>query len=97
MTTLANAQAASNVLDNAINTNISLIAEIEATITRFDSAIENNLTSIQNADAARSNLLDTDFSAESTNFAENTVRQDAAVSVLAQLNQRIQNLLQLLR
>lgn len=97
ITSLANAQSASNVLDNAINTNISLIAEIEATITRFDSAIENNLTSIQNADAARSNLLDTDFSQESTTFAENTVRQDAAVSVLAQLNQRIQNLLQLLR
>ncbi len=97
ITTLADAQAASNVLDNAINTNISLIAEIDATITRFDSAIENNLTSIQNADAARSGLLDTDFSQESTTFAENTVRQDAAVSVLAQLNQRIQNLLQLLR
>lgn len=97
ITTLANAQTASGVLDNAINNNISLIAEVEATITRFDSAIENNLTSIQNADAARSNLLDTDFSAESTTFAENRVRQDAAVSVLAQLNQRIQNLLQLLR
>ncbi len=97
ITTLANAQTASSVLDNAINANVALISDVKATITRFDSAIENNLTSIQNADAARSNLLDTDFSAESTTFAEQRVRQDAAVSVLAQLNQRIQNLLQLLR
>lgn len=95
--TLTDAQSASNVLDNAINSNIALTAAVEATSTRFDSAIQNNLTSIQNADAARSNLLDTDFSQESTKFAEATVSQDAAVSVLAQLNKRIQNLLQLLR
>lgn len=95
--TLANAQSASDVLDNAINTNVSLIADVQAALTTFDSAINNNLASIQNADAARSQLLDTDFSQESTLFAEATVKQDAAVSILTQLNARIENLLQLLR
>jgi flagellin len=95
--TLDGAKDAGDILDNAINSVISLISDVDAAISSFDSAISNNEASIQNADAARSVLLDTDYSTESTRFAEASVRFDAASSVLAQVNSRIQNLLQLLR
>lgn len=95
--TLSDAQDAGEILANARNVAISLIAEIDSTISRFDAAIQNNEASIQNADAARSVLLDTDYSEESTNFAIARVKVDAASAVLSQVNARIQNLLQLLQ
>jgi flagellin-like hook-associated protein FlgL len=95
--TLAQSIEASEALDNAINKVISLISDVSAAITAFNSSIQNNQTSIQNADAARSNLLDTDYTVESTRFAESRVRVDAATAVLTQVNARIQNLLQLLQ
>jgi len=95
--TIEEAIVAGEVIDNAINNIVSLISDISASITSFNSAIQNNQASIQNADAARSKLLDTDYTQESTRFAEARVRVDAATSVLAQVNARIQNLLQLLQ
>ena len=97
ISTLEGAQLAGDVLDNAINAVISLISDTDAAISSFDSAIANNQASIQNADSARSTLLDTDYSIESTRYAEATVRFDAASSVLAQANGRIQSLLELLQ
>jgi flagellin len=95
--TSESAIAAGDVLDNAIRNVISIISDVSARITAFDSSIQNNQASIQNADAARSKLLDTDYTAESTRFAESRVRVDAATAVLAQVNTRIQNLLRLLQ
>ncbi|MDA0782728.1 MAG: flagellin [Rickettsiales bacterium] len=89
--------AAGDIIDNAINNVVSLISDISAKITAFNSAIQNNQASIQNADAARSKLLDTDYTQESTRFAESRVRVDAATAVLTQVNSRIQNLLGLLQ
>jgi flagellin len=89
--------AAGTILDNAIHNVVALVSSVSASITSFDSSIQNNQASIQNADAARSKLLDTDYTAESTRFAEARVRVDAATAVLAQVNTRIQNLLSLLR
>ena len=95
--TLDGAKEAGDVLDNAINSVISLISDVDAAISSFDSAIANNEASIQNADAARSVLLDTDYSKESTEFTEATVKADAASAILAQVNSRVGKLLQLLR
>ncbi|MDB2415400.1 flagellin [Rickettsiales bacterium] len=95
--TLAAANTAGDVLTNAINKVISLISNVDAAISSFNSAIANNESSLQNADAARSTLLDTDYSQESTKFAEARVKVDAATSILSQVNARIQNLLQLLQ
>ncbi len=95
--TIAKAQEAGPIIDTAINKIISLISDIKAAITSFDSSIQNNQASIQNADAARSNLLDTDYSQESTRFAEARVKVDAGTAILTQLNSRIPNLLQLLQ
>ncbi|MET0154890.1 MAG: flagellin [Rickettsiales bacterium] len=95
--TLDGAKKAGDVLNNAINKVISLISDVDAATSSFDSAIANNESSIQNADAARSSLLDTDYSKESTEFTEATVKADAASAILAQVNSRIGKLLQLLR
>lgn len=95
--TKANALAASDLLDTALNTVVSLVSTVSAGISAFDASINNNSSSIQNADAARSSLLDTDYTAEATTFAESRVMVDAAIAVLTQVNTRIQNLLGLLR
>jgi flagellin len=54
-------------------------------------------SSIENEDAARGSLLDTDVTYESTAYASARVQVQAGISILAQANQLPQNLLKLLR
>lgn len=97
ITSQANAQVASDVLDNAINTVISRRAEIGAGISRFEFAARNIETSIANQDAARGEFLDADIAEESTQFASSQVKLQASISVLAQANGLTQNLLTLVQ
>lgn len=92
-----NAQIASDVLDNAINTVISRRADIGAGISRFEFAARNIETSIANQDAARGEFLDADIAEESTQFASAQVKLQASISVLAQANGLTQNLLTLVQ
>ena len=92
-----NATTANNVLKNAVNNVTSLEATVSAAISSFRAAIQAGNSSMQNAEASRSVLLDTDYTSESTNFAEARVRVDAATAVLSQINSRVQGLLSLLR
>ncbi|MBN8828570.1 MAG: hypothetical protein J0H68_07680 [Sphingobacteriia bacterium] len=94
--TLAGANTANTVLDNAISTVTSLRANIGSLQSRFNFAAANVQSSIQNQDAARGVFLDTDVSEESTKFASAQVRLQASISVLAQANQLPQNLLKLI-
>ncbi|MCP5361306.1 MAG: hypothetical protein H6908_01485 [Hyphomicrobiales bacterium] len=96
VTTAANAQTASGVLDNAINTITSLRASVGALQSRFDFAASVISSSIQNVEAARSGFLDVDIAAESSKFASSQVLLQAGISVLAQANQLPQNLLKLI-
>jgi len=96
ISTSTGAIVASEVLDNAINTITSLRADVGALQSRFEFASSNLASSIQNSSAARSDFLDVDVAAESTNFAASQVRLQASVSVLAQANQLPQNLLKLI-
>jgi flagellin len=93
---VTNASNAANVLDTAIDTLVSLRANVGALQSRFNYAAANIDSSIQNTDAARSVLLDTDVAAESTNYATQQVKLQAGISVLAQANQQLQALLKLL-
>lgn len=94
--TAANAQTASDVLDNAIDTVTSLRATVGALQSRIDFAAANVTASIQNTEAARSVFLDVDIADESTRFATAQVQLQASISVLAQANQIPQNLLKLI-
>lgn len=96
ISTEAGATAAQEILDNALNSLLSQIATTRSNITTFNSAIVTNNVMIQNYDAASSNLLNTDYALESTLYAENTLKINAAVSVLAQEQTRLNGLLTLL-
>ncbi len=96
VTTLAGAQAAASVLDTAINTINQVRANVGALQSRLDFTSANLQSSIQNQDAARGTLLDTDVAAESTAYATAQVQLQAGIAVLAQANQLPQNLLKLI-
>jgi flagellin len=90
------AAIASDVIDAAIDRVTSVRADVGALQSRFDFAAANVESSIQNQDAARGVLLDTDIAAESTKFATAQVQLQAGIAVLAQANQLPQNLLKLI-
>lgn len=96
VSTALSAAAAGNALDAAIGKVTSLRADVGALQSRFNFASANLESSIQNQDAARGTLLDTDVSAESTAYATAQVQLQAGIAVLAQANQLPQNLLKLI-
>lgn len=94
--TAAGADIASSVLDNAINSLVTLRSTVGAFQSRFGFVSSNLQTGIQNTDAARGQFLDANIEQESTNFAQSQVRLQASIAVLAQANQLPQNLLKLI-
>lgn len=96
VSTQADAARAGEVLDNAIKKVTSVRADVGAQMARFDYTSANIEISLQNQDAARGGLLDTDVAAESTAYATSQVQLQAGIAVLAQANQLPQNLLKLL-
>ncbi|MFO0110795.1 MAG: flagellin [Alphaproteobacteria bacterium] len=95
--TLSNAAAAGVVIDTALVKVTSARASVGALQSRFNFASTNIQTALQNQDAARGVLLDTDVAAESTAYATYQVQLQAGISVLAQANQLNQATLQLLQ
>lgn len=96
VSTRTDAIAASAVLDNAIQSIVSLRAGVGALQSRFDYAAANIESSQANLDAARGSFLDADIEVESTNFASAQVRMQASIAVLAQANQMPLSLLKLI-
>lgn len=94
--TQADASNASVVLDSAIKSITALRASVGALGSRFNFASAALQSSVQNQDAARSQLLDTDIASESTAYATSQVKLQAGISVLAQANQQLQALLKLI-
>lgn len=95
--TLADASIASDAIDTALNTVTAVRANVGALQSRFDFASANVQTALQNQDAARGALLDTDVTSESTAYATAQVQLQAGIAVLAQANQLPQNLLKLIQ
>lgn len=94
--TATNAATAAGQIDLAIDMVTSVRAEVGALQSRFNFASANIESSIQNQDAARGVLLDTDIAAESTAFSTAQVQLQAGIAVLAQANLLPQNLLKLI-
>jgi flagellin len=90
------ATTATDALDVAINAVTAARAGVGALQSRFNFASANIDSSIQNQDAARGELLDTDVAAEATMYATSQVKLQAGISVLAQANQQLQSLLKLI-
>lgn len=97
ITTVALAETAMGILDTTIDNVNSARATVGTSQNRVLFAASNLAASIENSEAARSNLLDLDVAREMSYFTSQQVLLQAGVSMLAQANQMPQNLLALLR
>lgn len=96
VTTSDNADIAISQLNIAINTVTALRADVGASQSRFNATASTLESAIATQDAARSQFLDADIAATSTEFANAQVLMQASISVLAQANLLPQNILKLL-
>jgi flagellin len=94
---LADSQRAINDLDSAIEKINDERSNIGALQNRFELAVSNLQSSIQNTDASRSTILDADFALEAAGMAKNQILTQSGTAMLAQANQISQNILSLLK
>ena len=97
ISTADGAQKALAVIDNALAGIDSQRAELGAVQNRFDNTINNLQNISENASAARSRIMDTDYAAETANLSKNQVLQQAGTAILAQAKQLPQSVLSLLQ
>ena len=95
VTDATNADAASTAIDSAVDSLNIARSVIGASQNRLGFAADNLATAIENADAARSSLLDLDIAAEMTTFTSKSILLQTGISMLAQANQLPSNLLRL--
>jgi flagellin len=95
--TEANAAAGLEAINDAIDTLNEFRSDVGAAQNRLDFAFSNLSVSVENAEAARSTLVDLDLAQEMTSFSSKQVLLQAGVAMLAQANQMPQNLLRLLQ
>ncbi|ASA96925.1 MULTISPECIES: flagellin N-terminal helical domain-containing protein [Anoxybacillus] len=95
--TKANANAALDVLDNAIKQVSDERARLGSYQNRLEHTINNLGTAAENLTAAESRIRDVDMAKEMMEFTKNNILSQAAQAMLAQSNQMPQGVLQLLR
>ncbi len=95
ITTASNAETASTSVSDAIDTLNQNRSDIGAAQNRLTFASNNLATAIENAEAARSTLLDLDVAQEISTFTSKQILVQTGVAMLAQANQLPQNLLRL--
>jgi flagellin len=91
------AQNAISAIDNAIDDVAAAQAKSGAFQNRLDAIVGVLSESTENASAARSRILDTDYATETTALAKAQIVQQAATAMLAQANQQQQSVLALLQ
>ena len=94
--TATGAQLAVSVIDGALAFIDEQRSSLGAVQNRLISTMSNLGNVVENASAARSGILDTDFAEQTAELAKNQVLQQASTSVLAQANQLPQIALSLL-
>nr|WP_270067762.1 flagellin [Stutzerimonas stutzeri] len=97
ISTAEGAQRALAVLDSALAGIDAQRADLGAVQNRFDNTINNLQNISENASAARSRIMDTDYAAETANLSKNQVLQQAGTAILAQAKQLPQSVLSLLQ
>lgn len=91
------ASAAITLFDAAINEVSEIRSKLGAYQNRLDHAINSLDVSAENLTEALSRIEDTDMAAEMASYTQNQVLTQAATSMLAQANERPQNILSLLQ
>lgn len=97
LSTQAGAANAALAIDAAIRNLSSAQANVGSLQSRINSASNAIGSALINQQSAASALLDTDIAAESTNFAQGLLQQQASISVRAQTNRLSQGLLRLVQ
>jgi len=97
ISTAEGAQKAIGIIDKAIDQVSSTRADLGAVNNRLDFTVSNLSNISEKTSAARSRINDADFASETAALSRSTVLQQAATAMLAQANQRPQNVLSLLR
>jgi len=97
VSTQKNANAAINVLDNALQKALDQQTTIGSIESRLEYTSTNLTTSSQNVQASESTIRDADMAKEMTNYTKNNVLLQAAQSMLAQANQSSSSVLSLLQ
>ncbi|WP_280188191.1 flagellin [Delftia sp. PS-11] len=97
ISTQAGAWEAMQRIDKAIDKVNTSRAELGATQTRFEKAIENIDIQSENITTARGRITDADFAKETANLSRTQVLQQAGTAMVAQANQLPQQVLSLLR
>ena len=92
----ADAQAAINTLDTALNSVNDYRSTYGATQNRLESAIRSLDTYTENLDAAESQIRDADFATEAAEMAKQQIMQQAGTAILSQANQINQGALRLI-
>lgn len=97
LSTAEGASKALNVIDMALSKVSQSRSDLGAVSNRLDSTIS-NLTNISTSvQAAKSQVMDADFAAESTKLARGQILSQAATAMLAQANASKQSVMSLLR
>jgi flagellin len=97
VTTQVGAGQAITAIDAALQDVSSAQARSGAFQNRLDAIVSVLGESSENASAARSRILDTDYATETTALAKAQIIQQAATAMLAQANQQQQSVLALLQ
>ncbi len=95
ITTADQAETASTAVSDAIDTLNTSRSNVGAAQNRLTFAAQNLASAIENAEAARSTLLDLDVAKEISTFTSKQVLLQTGIAMLAQANQLPQNLLRL--
>lgn len=93
----ANANAAIEVLDNALSKALNQQTTIGAIQSRLSYTIDNIVTARTNIQSAESVIRDADMAKEMTSYTRESLLSQAAQSMLAQSNQQSSNVLSLLQ
>ena len=91
------ANAAINVLDNAIQKALDQQTTIGSVESRLEYTSSNLTTASENVQSSESTIRDADMAKEMMNYTKNNVLMQAAQSMLAQANQSSSNVLSLLQ
>ena len=97
ISTQTKANAAINVLDNAIAKALDQQTTIGSIESRLEYTSSNLTTASENVQSSESTIRDADMAKEMTNYTKNNVLLQAAQSMLAQANQSSSNVLSLLQ
>ena len=97
ISTQEKANAAVNVLDNAVQKALNQQTTIGSVESRLNYTSTNLTTASENVQASESTIRDADMAKEMTNYTKNNVLLQAAQSMLAQANQSSSSVLSLLQ